>query len=52
MALTTPAAAGRTASDVVMARLTSRDRDIFGLAMLVTSWTVFHRSEYLFAESI
>ncbi len=35
MALITPAAAGKTASDVVTARLTSRDRDIFGLAMLV-----------------
>ena len=35
MALITPAAAGKTASDVVTARLTSRDRDIFGLAMLI-----------------
>ena len=30
MALMTPAAAGKTASDVVTARLKSRDRDVFG----------------------
>ncbi len=35
MALITPAAAGRTARDVVAVRLTSRDRDPFGIVMLI-----------------
>ena len=35
MALTTPAAAGRTARDVVQSSLTRRDRDVAGLVMLV-----------------
>lgn len=35
MALITPAAAGRTAGDVVRASLTRRDRDVFGLVMLI-----------------
>jgi phosphate transport system permease protein len=35
MALMTPAAAGRTASEVVAARLTRRDRDVFGIVMLL-----------------
>ncbi len=35
MALITPATAGRTARDVVAARLTRRDRDVPGIVMLV-----------------
>jgi phosphate transport system permease protein len=35
MALITPASAGRTARDVVAARLTRRDRDVPGIVMLV-----------------
>ena len=38
MALITPANAGRTARDVVAARLTRRDRDVPGIVML---WIVF-----------
>jgi phosphate transport system permease protein len=35
MALITPAAAGRTARDVVSARLTRRDRDLKGIVLLI-----------------
>src|SRR5688572_5675299 len=35
MALITPASAGRTARDVVAARLTRRDRDVPGIVMLL-----------------
>ncbi len=35
MALITPAIAGRTARDVVAARLTRRDRDVPGIVMLL-----------------